>query len=106
MDFRRQRCLIRSVDTGKILQLTSHGLGIEPLWIPANTFRDRSIDKYFDEFLGCKKTSHHFSLGAIGRDERANDHESALGHQFRHLASAPDILHPVCLGKSEVAAEA
>src|SRR5258708_17470902 len=105
-DFRRQGRLIRGVDTGKILQLTGLGLGIEPLWVPADTFRDGSSDKYFDEFLGCKKASDHFALGAIRRNERTNDHESALGHQFRHLASAPDILYPVGLGKPKIAAEA
>src|ERR1700686_4620765 len=106
MDFGRFGRLIRRVDTREILYLAGLRLGIEPFWIPANTFPDRRIDEYFDEFAGRKQVSYHLALGAIGGNERADDDESGLGHQFRHLAGAANILHPVGLGKPEITPQA
>src|SRR5260370_6477236 len=106
MEFRRLWRLIRRVDTREILYLAGLGLGIEPFWIPANTFPDRRIDEYLDEFAGRKQGSYHLALGAIGGNERADDDEPGLCHQFRQLARAANILHPIGLGKPEIAAQA
>ena len=42
------------------------------------------------------------ALGAERRDERAKHDEAGVGHQLGYLADAPDVLHPVRLGKAQV----
>ena len=55
---------------------------------------------------GCDQIAHHVALGAIGRDERAQHDEPALGHQLRDFAGAADVLDAVGFGEAEIAAQA
>ena len=56
------RWLIGAVNTGKVRQLTSSGLGIQPLWITGFCNTQGNIQVNLDKLSGCEHRTRHIPL--------------------------------------------
>ena len=70
MHFRRQRCLIRRIDTREVLELARLRPRVKPLRVTLDAFFDGGIDEHFHELAGREQLAHHLALGTERRDER------------------------------------
>jgi hypothetical protein len=98
--------LIRRVDPGEVLDLAGQCAPIQALWIARDALFKRRIDEDFDEFAVFEQFANHGALGMKRRDERAQRDQAGLGHQFRHLANAADILDPVRFSETKILVQA
>src|SRR3546814_14868505 len=68
-------------------------------------FLERGIDEDLDEFVGADQLARHQAFAAERRDESGQHDQSGIDEEFRHLGDAADILDPVGIVKTEIAAE-
>ncbi len=106
MDLRLLRCLVGGVDTGKIRDLPSPRLLVEPLGVALFTDGERRIDKDFDKLPFTQEAAYQRPLGTERRDKGGEHDKARIHHQFRHFADPADILLPRSIIETEIATQA
>ncbi len=90
------------VDAGEVDQLPASRLPVEPLGITLLRDLDGGVYEDLAEVIRTDELTRSFALGTERRDERGEDDQSGVGHQFGHFGDAPNVLDTVGVGEAEV----
>ena len=108
LDFRFGRRLVRAVDARESADLSLTRLFVQTLKITRLANGKRSGDVDLEERqAGCGVSSaRSVAIFGVRRDEGAEADDAAIGEQFGDLGDAPDVLHAVFGGESQVLVQA
>ena len=92
-DLRILRTLVRGIYPGEVLYLTRPGAFVKILRIASFADLQWSRDVDLDEFhfITQNNIPGPASVQAVGRDQRSDDHQARIRHQFRDFGHAPGI---------------
>ena len=102
------RHFVRRGDAGELLDLTSARLFVEPLRIALLADFHGRIDEDLDKIAPAfeRDFTGAAAVGEIGRNERGDDDEPGISHEFADFADAPDIFDAILWREAEVAIQA
>src|SRR4051812_37272877 len=102
MNFSMLRWLVRRVDAGKILELTSAGLLIKTFWIALFSFFQGRIDEHLEKFTGLPQFSRQSPLRTERRDERNEHNQTCIDHQPRHFGDPSNVFDAIGVREAEI----
>lgn len=96
---------ISGTDTGKVCELLSPHLAVQPLRIALLASFERSINVDFEKLSGLKPSTRFLPISTKGRYERDDDDETRIHHHPRNFSYASHVFDPIRVRKSKACAK-